>query len=323
MIASLFQSNRLLFAYGTGFALTLGIMMVHFLGIEAPLTLSGEQWLMDLVLKLPNSLLILFNVLAIVGSAILFNQLLIGEKVSRDYNSLFFLAYLVASFSYWPWSGLQPALYTSLLFLFIIRNMMIAGNSRNQLSLVFDAGWIGGLAFLLYQPAWVLLPVSLVSIGLGGIFRFQALMLWLLGYITPIYLMASVVYLNNQTELFAALFVVKLDGPWQLHILSLADKLLLAFSLTIFTIGVAISFSGGNLKTNALRNAQRIFFILLICATLSVFLLPGDGWLNAGIFIPVGAFYMGRFLEALQKKVLLNFLVVCWLSLLLWSSGIF
>lgn len=323
MIASLFQSNRLLFAYSSGLVLTLGVIMVHLLGIEAPVQLSGEQWLMDLILKAPNALLFLFNALVIVGSAIVFNQLLIGEKVSRDYNSLFFLAYLLAAFSYWPWSGLQPALYTSLLFLCIIRNMMIAGNSRNQLSLVFDAGWIGGLAFLLYQPAWVLLPVSLLSIGLGGIFRFQALMLWLLGYITPVYLMASVVYLNGQTELFSALFVVKQHVEWQLHILNLADKLLLAFSLTIFTIGVAISFSGGNLKTNALRNAQRIFFILLICALLSTFFLPGDGWLNAGIFIPVGAFYMGRFLEALQKKALLNFLIVCWLSLLLWSSGIF
>lgn len=323
MIATLFQSNRLLFAYGTGFALTLGVLVVHILGFEAPVQLSGEQWLMDLVLQLPNVLLFVLNLLVIVGSAIVFNQLLIGEKVSRDYNSLFFLAYLLAAFSYWPWSGLQPALYTSLLFLFIIRNMMIAGNSRKQLSLVFDAGWVGGLAFLLYQPAWVLLPVSLLSIALGGIFRFKALMLWFLGYITPLYLMASVVYLNNQTELLTDLFLVKQHAQWQLHILSLADKLLLSFSLAIFAIGVAISFSGGNLKTNALRNAQRIFFILLICAVLSIFLLPGDGWLNAGIFIPVGAFYMGRFLEALQKKSLLNVLVVCWLALLLWSSGIF
>jgi|GEM_PF-1355342 len=323
MIATLFQSNRLLFAYSAGMVLTLGVLAMHFTGLEAPVSLSGEQWLMDLILQLPPALLYVFNLLCIVGSAIVFNQLLIGEKVSRDYNSLFFLAYLLAAFSYWPWSGLQPALYTSLLFLFIIRNMMIAGNSRKQLSLVFDAGWIGGLAFLLYQPAWVLLPVSLLSIALGGIFRFKALMLWLFGYLTPIYLMASVAYLNNQTDLLTALFLIDRSAEWQLHILSLADKLLLAFSFSVFVIGVAISFSGGNLKTNALRNAQRIFFILLICGILSVFFLPGDGWLNAGIYIPVGAFYMGRFLEAIQKKGLINLLVICWLALLIWSSGIF
>lgn len=323
MIATLFQSNRLLFAYSIGFVITLGVIAVHFFGIEAPIVVSGEQWLMALIFRLPEALLLSFNLLCILGSAIIFNQLLINEKVSRDYNSLFFLAYLLAAFSYWPWSGIQPALYTSLLFLFIIRNMMVAGNSRKQLSLVFDAGWIGGLAFLLYQPAWVLLPVSLLSIALGGIFRFKALMLWLLGYLTPIYLMAALAYLNNNTDLLAALFLVKIDTGWQLHLFSMADKILLAFSFTIFSIGVAISFSGGNLKTNALRNAQRIFFILLICGILSIVFLPGDGWLNAGIFIPVGAFYMGRFLETLQKKSLFNLLIGSWLGLLLWSSGIF
>jgi hypothetical protein len=323
MIATLFQSNRLLFAYSTGFVLTLGVIAVHFFGLEAPIVVSGEQWLMALVFQLPEALLLAFNLICIVGSAIIFNQLLINEKVSRDYNSLFFLAYLLAAFSYWPWSGIQPALYTSLLFLFIIRNMMVAGNSRKQLSLVFDAGWVGGLAFLLYQPAWVLLPVSLLSIALGGVFRFKALMLWLLGYLTPIYLLAAMAYLNNQTDLVKALFLVETDTNWQLHLFSMADKMLLAFSFTIFAVGVAISFSGGNLKTNALRNAQRIFFILLICGILSIVFLPGDGWLNAGIYIPVGAFYMGRFLEGLQKKSLFNLLIGSWLGLLLWSSGIF
>lgn len=323
MIASVFKSNRLLFAYSIGFALVLGIIAVHFLGIPSPIANSGEQWLMHLILQWPKALLFAINLICITGAAVIFNQLLIQEKVSRDYNSLFFLAYLLAALSYWPWTGLQPALYTSLLLLFIIRNMMIAGNSKKQLSLVFDAGWLGGLAFLLYQPAWVLLPVSLLSIALGGIFRLKALVLWLFGYLTPLYLMAALAYLNNETQLIYDLFKVESLGEWALHILTVPDKLLLAFGLSIFVFGVAISFSGGNLKSNSLRNAQRIFFILLICAILSIIFLPGDGWLNAGIFIPVGAFYIGRFLEAVPKNGLLNLLLIVWLGLLIWSSGIF
>ncbi|MDP2188958.1 MAG: hypothetical protein Q8J69_09790 [Sphingobacteriaceae bacterium] len=323
MIAALFQSNRLLLAYAAGLALTLAILAMHFLGISPLTPPLGSQWLMELLLQLPLWALYILNLISIMGSAVVFNQLIIGEKVSREYNSLFFFAYLLAAFSYWPWTEIQPALYTSFLFLFIIRNMMIAGNSRKQLSLVFDAGWLGGLSFLLYQPAWVLLPVSLLSIALGGIFRFKALILWFFGYITPLYLLAALAYLSNQTDLLAPLFYVDTIDFASVHFLSTGDKTLLAFGMTIFAMGVAISFTGGNLKTNALRNAQRIFFILLICGILSVFFLPGDGWQNASIYIPVAAFYMGRFLEAIQKNWLFNLLILSWLGLLLWSSGIF
>lgn len=323
MIAALFQSNRLLSAYATGLFLTLLVLSLHFFGMLTLTPVVGTQWLMQSLLGLPHWVLYGLNLVSIMGSAIVFNQLIIGEKVSREYNSLFFFAYLLAAFSYWPWTEVQPALYSSFLFLFIIRNMMVAGNSRKQLSLVFDAGWLGGLAFLLYQPAWVLLPVSLLSIALGGIFRFKALILWILGYATPLYLLWALLYLSNQTELIAPLFSFQNMDFASVHFLTRADKVLLSFGLTVFGLGVAISFTGGNLKTNALRNAQRIFFILLICGILSILFLPGDGWQNASIYIPVGAFYMGRFLEAIQKRWLFNLLIVCWLGLLLWSSGIF
>jgi hypothetical protein len=323
MISALFRSNHLWRAYGVGL-LVVGLLLLA-LSANEQLALypGGGQPLYLWMQQLPTPLLLTFNILLLLGGAVLFNELLVHEKISKGYNSLFFLAYLMAGLAYLPWLGLQPAIYPSFLLMFILRNMMIAGNSRRQLSLVFDAGLLGGIAFLIYQPAWVLFPISFLSIILGGMLRWRGLLLWLLGYGTPFYLLAAIAYLMNNQGLFWSVFDFADFDFVQLHLPNEAQKLLLALILSFFIVGVAISFVGGNLKTNALRNAQRIFFILLICSVVAILFLPGDGWMNAAMFYPVGAFYLGRMLESIPKKSWFNLLMLLWLGLLLVNSGIF
>lgn len=316
MIAGIFKSNQLLFAYGLSAALAAGILMVQAFVGASPVAFEGEHLLMQAMRQLPQPVLFIIHALLVAGGGILFNQLLVNEKISREYNSLFLLGYVLAATSYSGWRYLSGASISGFLLLVVMRNLMIAGNSKRQLSLVFDAGFLGGLAYLLYEPAWVIMPMSFLGIALGGFFRLKALMIWLFGYITPLYLFASVAYLSGK-EAWLMDLAPKFDREvWQVLQLAWTEKALLAFSLAIWLLGVMLSFTGVNLKTNALRNAQRLFFIFLLCVFPALWFLPADGWMMAVLFVPVSAFYMGRFLEAIPANGLFDLLVLVWFGLL-------
>jgi len=317
MIAGIFRSNQLLFAYGT-----IGLMSVLLVGStllvpEPPALRDGEHLLTTYLHLLPFPLLMLLQAVVLVAGAIVFNQLLVNEKIARDYNSIFLLAYFIAASSHTAWRFASGASLSGFLLLVVIRNFMAAGNSKRQLSLVFDAGFLGGLAFLLYDPAWVIFPMSLLGIVLGGFFRWRALLIWLFGYFTPLYLMAAIAYLANQKVWLDALLPSFELPVWYNFTLSFAEKALLAFVLAMLILGVLISFTGVNLKTNALRNAQRFFFILLLCIVPALWLIPADGWMMAIMFAPISAFYMGRFLEAVPTQGLLNTLLLLWVLLVI------
>lgn len=317
MIAGIFRSNQLLFAYGTIGLLSVLLVASTFFLPEPPALRDGEHLLTAYLHLLPLPVLMLLQAAILVLGAIVFNQLLVNEKLAREYNSIFLLAYFMAASSHTAWRFASGASLSGFLLLLVIRNFMAAGNSKRQLSLVFDAGFLGGLAFLLYQPAWVIFPMSLLGIVLGGFFRWRALLIWLFGYSTPLYLMASIAYLADQKVWLDAL-IPAFDSPiWYHFTMSLAEKMLLALVLAMLLLGVLISFTGVNLKTNALRNAQRFFFILLLCIVPALWLIPADGWMMALMFVPISAFYMGRFLEAVPSKGLLNALLFLWLLLVL------
>lgn len=317
MIAGIYKSNQLLFAYGTTSVLTLA-MVASSLFLPEPASLrDGEHLLTAYLHLLPFPVLMFMQAVVLVVGAIVFNQLLVNEKIARDYNSVFLLAYVIAACSHTGWRFASGASLSGFLLLLVVRNIMVAGNSKKQLSLVFDAGFLGGMAYLLYEPAWVVFPMSLLGIVLGGFFRWRALLIWLFGYFTPIYLMAAVAYLADRQDWLAALMPALEQRIWYPTSLGVVDKALLAFVLAMWILGVLVSFTGVNLKTNALRNAQRFFFILLLCVFPALWLLPADGWMMAVMFVPVSAFYIGRFLESVPSQRLFNSLLLVWLVLVL------
>lgn len=323
MIGQVFSSNRLLVSYTTGFVFALLVAVWQQFGAVHNVYTGGGQLLMDWLLLLPTPVHFYLNAGLITLGGILFNQLLIDARISQAYDSRFFLAYLLFSFTYPGWSGLQPIVFVALFFVMIIRNMMLAGNSARQYLHIFDAGLFGGLAFLIYQPAWVLFPISLVILLLGGFFSIKTFILWLLGYGTPLYLLAAGLYLADSSTLFYQLFDFHEIDFVQYHAMDVPRRLSLSLAATLFLGGVGVSFTKGNLKTNALRNAQRIFFILLLTASAAIVLTPGDGLMTLGLFAPVAAFYMGRFIEQLKRGWMLDAIILFFLILLVLGSGIF
>jgi hypothetical protein len=320
MIAGLYRKNNALPAYVTTFVLTVALLVWQW-GKSQPLPGSNQLFLaLD---HLPVWAKWILQLLSIATPAIFLNELYKNLKISRESSQLFALSYVMVSFGFWSWTSFNPVLLAAALFSLILRLMLVVASSPRQLQLLFDAGLLASICFQLYKPAVVLFPVTLLGIVFGGVFRLKALLVWLLGYATPIYLTLAWLYLTDQWTLTPAMFRWDFSSNWPLVPLEQATLLSLSMLLVMTVLGLLFSFSAINLKTNSLRFTQRLFLILLVCSVIAVLLLPGDNMFLMGLFLPIAAFFVGRFLEALGPGWMLNLLVLAWAGLLLASAGIF
>ncbi len=322
MIAALFRNNNSLLAWGATLVFGSLLLTLSFLAQDQFIELSGSNRLFEQLIHLPQAVLVLINLLCVVVPAILLNELFRQLKVNQEQHNLFAIAYLLCAFTLLEWTSFNPALLAGALFALILRNLMVVSNSPRQLQLIFDAGLLASICFLIYKPALVLFPVTLFGILLGGVFRLRALLVWLLGYFTPVYLAAAILYLSGQWDLFYN--IIRLDDlpVFHAHMLSTGQKIAIAISLSMLFFGFVLSFGSANLKTNTLRNTQRLFSIMLVCGLLSIFLLPSDGWFLACLFVPIASFFLGRFLEAIGPGWMLDLLILSWGASLLWGAGI-
>lgn len=323
MISALFRTNNPLLAWGATFVLVIGLLTLSAYNDIDNNSIIGGNRLFDALNQLPAFAKIILNLTCVVTPALLLNELFKSLKISRDTHNLFALAYVVSAFSFLEWTSFNPALLAGACFALILRNLMIVSNSPRQLQLLFDAGLVASICFQFYKPAIVLFPVTLFGILLGGVFRLRALIVWLLGYITPIYLAAAWLYLTDQWAQIYDIIQFDLLLNTAFHVLNTGQLVSISILLVMLAFGFLLSFSSANLKTNSLRNTQRLFSILLVCAVLSVLFMPGDTLFLMSLFVPVAAFFVGRFLESIGPGWMLDLLILGWLGTLVWGVGFF
>lgn len=323
MISALFRTNNPLLAWGATFLLVVLLLTLSASNTVENAEIIGGNRLFEALNRLPIFAKYLLNLVCVLSPALLLNELIKALKISRDAHNLFALAYIISAFSFLEWTSFNPALLAGACFALILRNLMIVSNSPRQLQLLFDAGLVASICFQFYKPAIVLFPVTLFGILLGGVFSFRALVVWLLGYLTPLYLAAAWLYLTDQWSQIYSIVRFDLQFADAIHLLNTGQQVAISILLVMLAFGFLLSFSAVNLKTNSLRNTQRLFSILLVCGILSVLFLPGDNLFLMSLFVPVAAFFVGRFLESIGPSWMLDLLVVGWLGSLLWGAGFF
>ncbi len=323
MISALFRTNNPLLAWIATLLLVVMLLLLSAYNSVELTTISGNNRLFDALNQLPTFAKLLLNLICVLSPALLLNELIKTLKISRDGHNLFALAYVICAFSFLEWTSFNPALLAGACFALILRNLMIVSNSPRQLQLLFDAGLVASICFQFYKPAIVLFPVTLFGILLGGVFRFRALIVWLLGYITPVYLAGAWLYLTDQWSDIYELIQLDLSLADPIPMLNAGQQMAISLLLVMLAFGFLLSFSSANLKTNSLRNTQRLFSILLVCGILSVVFLPGDNLFLMSLFVPVASFFVGRFLESIGPGWMLDLLILGWLGSLIWGVGFF
>lgn len=112
------------------------------------------------------------------------------------------MAYVLLSAIVPGWGSLTPGLLanTFVIWLFIYLSKLYS--SQKPTSLLLNIGILTGISLLCYHPSFILVIVALFALAVIRPFKASEWVLLLMGSIIPMYLFASVLYLNNNLSLF-------------------------------------------------------------------------------------------------------------------------
>ena len=251
----------------------------HFI-ISPPQVLPGnsdtwlKQWLMPLA-SLPSiALIIIFHTIIIVQSlrlSAVLNNL-------RMFPKLYFipaLCYLLLTSLYPLWNNITPALLVNFFIIWLFSLLAKMYTTSESKSLIYNIGFLTGLITFIYAPAFFLVPVAFFALALLRAFRLNEWMILLIGILTPAYLLASVLFLNDKLSRFLTFL-----PHFHPHLLNMGNQtpLLIAICASaIFIISGVVAWQAniGRMIIQT-RRCWSLLFLLFLFSIPLVFGLAGN-----------------------------------------------
>ena len=175
--------------------------------VSAPQVVVSDTdvWMKALLMPLagvPSVILILIYHAVIIIQAL---RLSVVLNNLRMFPKLYFvpaLCYLLLTAVYPPWNNITPALFINFFILWLFSLFAGMYSSPQSKSLIYNIGFLAGLVGLIHSPALFLIPAAFFAIALLRAFHLNEWMILLLGIITPAYLLAALLFLNDNLSLF-------------------------------------------------------------------------------------------------------------------------
>ncbi len=206
----------------------------------------------------------------------------------RMFPKLYFvpaLCYLLITAVYPPWNNITPALFINFFILWLFSLFAGIYSSPQSKSLIYNIGLLTGLLGLIHSPALFLIPAAFFALALLRAFRLNEWMILLLGIITPAYLLAAILFLNDNLPLF----VMALPRfHWHLLIIKNYYPLLIAACAAVLLIvsGIASWQANTGRMIIQTRRCWSVLFLMLLLSIPLVFGIRGEdtaSWLLGAI----------------------------------------
>lgn len=185
------------------------------------------------------------------------------------------LCYLLLTSLYPAWNNITPALLINFIIIWLFSLLARLYSSPQSKPLIFNIGLLIGTVGFVYSPALFLLPVCFVALTLLRAFRINEWMILLLGILTPAYLLASILFLNDKLAAFT-----KALPHFHLHAINLQKQtpLLIAIAAGALLIiwGIASWQSNTGRMIIQIRRCWSILFIMFLFSIPLLFLLRGE-----------------------------------------------
>ncbi len=256
-------------------------IVIHSQFIISPpqvLVSSEDGWVQAIIKPLANLppvlLILLYHAIVIVQAL----RLSIVLNHFRMFPNTYFipaLCYLLLISLYPLWNNITPALLINFFIIWLCSLMARMYSSPQSKPLIYNIGFLTGFLTLLYAPALFLIPVSFFAIALLRAFRFNEWIILTLGIITPAYLLASVLFLNDDISRFLTFL-----PRFNLHFLSIQNQIPLliaciAGSLLILSGIIAWQTNTGRMIIQTRRCWSLLFWFFLLSIP-PVFVLQGE-----------------------------------------------
>lgn len=178
-------------------------VIIHGHFVVAPpqvLVSDSDVWMKALLqpfASLPSVVIILLYHIIIIVQSLRLSVVLNNLKLFPKLYFIPALCYLFLTSLYPVWNNITPALLINFLILWLFGLLARMYSSPQSKPLIFNVGFLTGFISLLYPPALFLILVSFFALALLRAFRFNEWMILLLGIITPSYLLAAILFLND------------------------------------------------------------------------------------------------------------------------------
>lgn len=263
----------------------------------------------------------LTSTIIILSLAFYFNFVLNKNKIVEKNGFLPALLFVLASSLMVDFSLVTNELIAFVIVfisVFSLYNTILSDSNHSGL---FDAGFYMGLATLIYKPIFFLVFFLLACVIILRTVHIRDLILTILGFIIPIFLIGTYCFLINRFSLFTNNLVPSVTG----HISLFKQHQILEYTKLI-VIGIFII--GGILKgqTESIKSIVPIrkFYgicLLLILALLPTLLLANNLWITAFIFFVIPfSFYLYTIVKDVKRMWIAELIHVILLGLIFFTG---
>jgi hypothetical protein len=234
-------------------------------------------YLLQYLPGVPTVGLMLLYQIFILLQALRLNYILNEVRLFPKQNLTIAMTYVVVMAVLPDWNNITPALVVNTLLIVLLGWFTKLNQTSNSAAgTVFNIGLLAGFITIFFNNAVGILPWALFSLLILRPFRLNEIGLFIIGAITPFYLLASVLYLTNKWSSLSA-FLPYFD----IHILSagqhwIPTSISLVLLVLLFAVGVLY---GNNNSHKMLIQARKIWLVLFLGA---LCLLPGGNLVSPG-----------------------------------------
>ena len=251
----------------------------HFIVAPPQVVVSDSDIWMKALLQplvaLPSVILILLYHAIIIVQALRLSVVLNQLKLFPKLYFVPALCYLFFTALYPAWNNITPALFVNFLILWLFILMAKLYSSAQSKPLIYNVGFLTGAIALVHAPALFLIPASFFALALLRAFRLNEWMILLLGILTPVYLLAAILFLNDNFASFISILphfnwhLINLNNSYSLLIMIAAAGLLL-------TSGIVAWQSNIGRMVIQTRRCWSVLFLLFLLSIPLVFGIKGE-----------------------------------------------
>ncbi len=219
----------------------------------------------------------------IVYQAVALNHLAYEQKLYAKPNYLSAMALVLFSSLFSTWHALSGTLIASTFMVWVLGRLCKMGHLPEAGKSLFNIGLISGIAALFYFSSIVFLLLVMLSLVISRAFKLSEWVLVFLGFITPYYLVLSLLYLNNYD-----LRQVLPDTGLSLPVVHLSQYEWSSIILVLVTSAVGFVLIQNNMRRLLVqsRKSWSITFIFLLIAVLIAFANKAPSFTNYYFIIP-------------------------------------
>lgn len=181
----------------------------HFIIAPPQVILSNHdgclQGLLSPLTGLPSVVLVLLYHAIVIIQALRLSVVLNNLRMFPKQYFIPALCYLLLTALYPLWNNLTPSLLINFFVIWLFSLTAKLYSAPRPKPLIYNIGLLVGFISLLYPPALFFIVTSFFALLLLRAFRLNEWMILLLGIVTPVYLFAAVLFLNDNLNRFLAL----------------------------------------------------------------------------------------------------------------------